>query len=184
MATVERIVQRIKGICLKPKDEWQLIAAESSSTADLLKNYALPLAAVGAVAGFIGMSFLGARLVSGLVGAIVQVALALVGVFVLSLIIDALAPKFGGEKNSAQALKVAVYSFTPGWVASVLTIVPALAPLAGLAGLYGIYLMYLGLLQLMKSPQDKAAAYTVVVVLCAIGVFLVARLITRGVLGA
>src|SRR5262245_51686567 len=119
------IVQRIKSICLKPKDEWQVIATETSSTADLLKNYALPLAAIGAVAGFIGMSFVGITIPligtvrtpigSGLVGAIVRLGLSLGGVYILALIIDALAPKFGGEKNSAQALKVAVYSFTPGW---------------------------------------------------------------------
>jgi hypothetical protein len=37
-----------------------------------------------------------------------------------------------------------------------------------LAGLYGIYLLYLGLPPLMKAPQDKAAGYTAVVVVCAI----------------
>ena len=45
------IVQRIKGIILKPKEEWDVIAGETNSTADLLKNYALPLAAIGSVAG-------------------------------------------------------------------------------------------------------------------------------------
>ena len=52
-------MDRIKGICLKPKDEWQVIAGETSTTADLLKNYALPLAAIGAAASFIGGSFVG-----------------------------------------------------------------------------------------------------------------------------
>jgi hypothetical protein len=188
------IVQRIKAICLKPKEEWQVIAGESSSTADLFKNYALPLAAVGAVAGFIGMSFIGITIpvigtvrtpvASGLVGAIVRLGLSLAGVYVLALIVDALAPKFGAEKNSAQALKVAVYSFTPGWVAAALNILPSLGALAGLAGLYGIYLLYLGLLALMKCPKEKAVGYTVVVVLCGIGVFLVIGLVAGAAMGA
>ena len=84
--------------------------------------------------------------------------------FVLGLIIDALAPKFGSEKNSAQALKVAVYSFTPGWAVGVVRILPSLGILAGLASFYGIYLLYLGLPRLMKSPQEKAVVYTLVVV--------------------
>src|SRR5260370_37391060 len=91
-----------------------------------------------------------------------------VGVFVLSLIIDALAPTCGGQKNSIPALKVAVYSYTPAWIAGVLQIVPLLSILAIFAALYGLYLLYLGLPQLMRSPQEKAVPYTVVVVVCAI----------------
>lgn len=181
------IVDRIKGICLKPKDEWSVIAGETTSTADLLKSYALPLAAIGAVAGFIGMSFIGLSVpiigtirtpvASGLVGAAVRLALTLVGVYVLALIIDALAPKFGGEKNSAQALKVSVYSSTPGWVAGVVMILPSLGILAALASLYGLYLMYLGLPRLMKCPQEKAVVYTIVVVACAIGLAIVTSVV-------
>ena len=187
------LVQRVQNICLKPKQEWEVIAGETSSTADLLKNYALPLAAIGAVAGFIGLSFIGMSvpflgtyrvpMVTGLVSAAVGLAIQLASVFVLGLIIDALAPKFGGEKNSAQALKVAVYSFTPGWAVSVVRILPSLGILAGLASLYGIYVLYLGLPRLMKSPQEKAVTYTLVVVACGIGIFIVAGLISGAIVG-
>lgn len=172
------IVDRIKGICLKPKTEWDAISGETPSTVDLFKGYAVPLAAIGAIASFIGGSIVGRSLplvgsfrvplVSGLVLAIYTFVMALVGVFVLSLIVNALAPSFGGQKDSSQALKLAVYSYTPGWVAGVLHILPSLGILAALAGLYGLYLLYLGLPRLMKCPQDKAIAYTAVVVVCAI----------------
>ena len=188
------LVQRVQNICLKPKQEWEVIAGETSSTADLLKNYALPLAAIGAIAGFIGLSFVGMSVpflgtyrvpaVTGLVSAAVGLAIQLASVFVLGLIVDALAPKFGGEKNSGQALKVAVYSFTPGWVVSAVRILPSLGILAGLASLYGIYVLYLGLPRLMKCPQEKAVAYTLVVVACGIGIFLVAGLISGAIVGA
>jgi hypothetical protein len=69
---------------------------------------------------------------------------------------------------------VAVYSYTPAWIAGVLNILPALGILGILAGLYGIYLLYLGLPFLMKAPQDKAAGYTAVVVVCAIVLSIVA----------
>src|SRR5262249_1967550 len=81
-----------------------------------------------------------------------------------SLIINALAPTFGGQKNSSQALKLAVYSYTPAWVAGVLNILPLLGVLALLGGLYGLYLMYLGIPRLMKAPADKALGHTCVVV--------------------
>ena len=93
-----------------------------------------PLAAIGAVAGFIGMSFIGVstfgrsvRMPMGLARRRgIGFAAALVEVYVLALIIDALAPKFGGEKNAAQALKISAYSFTPALVAGALLIIPSL----------------------------------------------------------
>jgi hypothetical protein len=184
------IVDRIKGICLKPKDEWQVISGETTTVADLLKNYALPLAAIGAVANFIGGSVVGrsvlgvtwrAPVVMGLVSAVVGLAAQLAIVYVLSIIISELAPKFGAEKNRDQALKVAVYSMTPGWVAGILGIFPVLGVLALIAMCYGIYVLYLGLLNVMKSPQDKAVTYTVVVVLCGLGLMIVIGLVTGAI---
>jgi hypothetical protein len=173
------VVDRVKNICLTPNTEWPVIAEEPASPANLITGYVVPLAAIGAVAGFIGgsiigisMPFIGGRyrvpLVSGLGFAVFTLVMAVVGVFILSLIIDALAPSFGGQKDSTRALKVAVYSYTPAWVAAVFNILPLLGILALLGALYGLYLLYLGLPRLMKCPADKAAGYTVVVVVCAI----------------
>jgi Yip1 domain len=187
------IVDRIKGICLKPKDEWQVIAGETSTTTDLLKNYALPLAAIGAAASFIGGSFIGRSflgvsirtpVVSGLIGAVVGIAASLAIAYILSIIVSELAPKFGAEKNRSQALKVVVYSMTPGWVAGVLGIIPALSILGLVAMGYGIYLLYLGLLNVMKSPPDKVATYTVVVVACGVGLMIVLSLVVGAVAAA
>jgi len=188
------LIPRIQNICLKPKQEWEVIAGETTSTAALLKNYALPLAAIGAVAGFIGGSFIGVTIPfvgtyrtpigMGLAGAITSLVLAIVTVYVLSLIINALAPKFGGEKNAAQALKLAVYSSTPGWVAGAVRILPSLSLLAVLAGIYGLYVFYVGLPRLMKNPPDKSPVYTLAVVGCAIILGLVVAAVTGAIVGA
>ena len=105
---------------------------------------------------------------AGLTGAVFAFVFAIVGVFILAFIINALAPTFGAQKDSNKAFKVAVYSYTPAWIAGALQILPALAILGVLAALYGLYLLYLGLPALMKAPQDKAIGYTAVVVVCAI----------------
>jgi MFS family permease len=172
------LIQRAKNICLTPTTEWPVIATEPATPGGLLGGYAAPLAAIGAIAGFIGGAIIGQTLpflghyrvpiVTALVAAIFTFGMALVGVFVLSLIIDALAPTFGGEKNSSQALKLAVYSYTPAWIAGVLQIFPVLGILGIFAALYGVYLLYLGLPHLMRSPQDKSIPYTVVVLICAV----------------
>jgi hypothetical protein len=107
-------------------------------------------------------------IVTGIGAAVFTLAMAIVGTFILSTVINLLAPSFGGEQNSAQALKVAVYSYTPAWVAGALQIIPPLSVLALLGALYGLYLLYLGLPRLMKCPEDKAIGYTLVVVVCAV----------------
>lgn len=187
------IIDRIKNILITPKTEWDVIAAEPSSTGGLLTGYVLPLAALSAIAGFIGSSIIGSStffggffrvpIVWGVALAIYAVVMAVVGVFVLSLIIDALAPTFGGEKNSKQALKVAVYAYTPAWIAGVFNIIPMLGVLAILGALYGLVLLYLGLPRLMKAPEDKAIGYTIVVVICAIVLSIIIGVIS-GVIGA
>ncbi len=187
------LVQRAKNIVLTPQTEWPVIAAETVPQGTLITGYVVPLAAISAVAAFIGQVFIGVSLpfvgtvrtpiVSGLVGAVLSVVMAVVMVYVLAMIIDALAPTFNAEKNKAQAFKVAVYSITPMWIAGILNIIPALAMLGLLAGLYGIYLMYLGLLRVMKSPDDKAVVYTGVVTICCIVVMFVLAAITLAVTG-
>jgi hypothetical protein len=172
------LVQRAKNIVTSPQSEWPVIAGETTTIADLYKGYIAPLAAIGALASFIGLTMIGITapfigtyrlsIGAGLTNAVVGYVLALAMVFILSLIIDALAPTFGGEKNPMQALKIAAYSYTPAWIAGVLQVIPMLGMLVLLASLYGIYVMYLGLPVLMKAPKEKAAAYTAVVVVCAI----------------
>jgi hypothetical protein len=173
------LVERAKKIILSPKTEWDVIATEATPTQQLLLGYVLPLSAAAAIAGFIGSvlfvgalgGLLGAHVGFGgaLVGAVIHVIMAVVSVFVIGFIIDALAPTFGGQKDMGQAIKVAAYSYTPGWVFGLLAIIPLLGWLAALVGgLYGIYLMYLGLPKLMKSPQEKAVPYLIVVIICAI----------------
>lgn len=174
-----RLVDRVKNILLTPKTEWDVIAAETTPTKDLILGYLLPLIGVAAVVGFIKYSiigfgsFFGATIRMpiewGLVHAVYQVVMGVVWVFVLGFIIDALAPTFGAQKNISQANKVAVYAGTAVCVGAILSIVPYLGGLLVLLGLlYTFYLLYLGLPRLMKGPEAKAVAYTAVVILSSI----------------
>ena len=172
------LVERVKNILLQPGEEWPVIAGEATDIKALFVFYAVPLAAIPALAGWLGRSLIGVSvpllgtyrtpLAAGLGFAIVTYVLALLGVFAVGLIVDALAPTFGGEKNRVQAMKCAVYAYTPAWVAGILQLIPSLGALVFLASLYGLYLLYLGLPMLMKAPQEKAVGYTIVVVICAI----------------
>src|SRR6185295_18372721 len=93
-------------------------------------------------------------------------------------------PTFGAEQNAARAMKVAVYSFTPAWVAGVLRAIPALGVLAILGAFYGFYLLYLGLPALMKAPKEKAVGYTVVTIVSALIVMVVVGAVGTLMIGA
>ncbi len=182
------ITERIKGILLSPKEEWQTIAGETTTISELYKNYIILLAAIGPVTSFIGMSLVGVSLptggtlrvpiTTGITSAVVQYGLTLVSVYALAFIIDALAPTFSGEKNIGQALKLATYSYTPGWLVGIFALIPSLG-IFGILGLYGLYLLYLGLPVLMKSPKEKSMGYTVAVIIAAIVIFVVIGAISR-----
>lgn len=170
------LVDRAKNILLKPKAEWAVISAEPHTVQDLYTGYVMILAAIPAVASFIGFSLIGVSsfmgtyrwpITNGITHMILQYVLNLGWVYVLALIIDALAPNFGGEKNFMQALKVSAFSPTAMWLAGIFSIIPLLGIL-GIVGLYSLYLLYTGLPLLMKTPEDKAMPYTVVVIIIAI----------------
>ena len=171
------LIQRVQDILLKPKETWPVIEAEPTDAAALFKQYVVILAAIPPIASFIGMSLVGVGafgvhirvpILSGLVSAVLSYVVSLAMVWVLALIVDALAPRFGGTKNPLNALKVVAYAMTAGFVAGVLHLLPMLSVLGVLAALYGIYLLYTGLPVLMKCPPDKAIGYTAVVTICGI----------------
>jgi hypothetical protein len=173
------LIERVKNIVLSPKLEWPVIAPEPTSTTQLYFSYVMPLSALAAVLSFVHTSIIGVNvpfagtirtpIASGLLYSIVAFGFSLVGLFLLGLIINALAPSFSGVRDQRQALKVAAYSMTPGYLSAALALSPVLPTLLQLiAGLYGIYVLYLGLPILMRSPRDKAVGYTASVVICTI----------------
>ncbi len=186
------IVGRVKGLLLAPRAEWPAIAREPGDAAHLFANYVGYLAVIPAVAGFVGGSLVGFPVggvgmvrigfFSGLLYAIFGYLMTFAGVYAVALIVDALAPHFGGVKNFANALRVSAYFPTPFWLAGIFSMLPGLSFL-GILGLYGFYLLWLGLPVLMQSPQDKAAGYAVAVAVCAAVVALAIAVILGGLFG-
>lgn len=178
------LVARAKAILMTPRQEWEVIDAEPLNLSELLTGYVLPLAAIGPIASMIGWSMFGFgglfRLSIGSIisHAIVMYIMAIIGVFVLAWIINALAPSFGGTQNMPQAIKLAAYASTAAWVAGIFGIIPALAILMAIGGLYSLYLCYVGLPIIMKSPADKTMVYFIVIIIAAIIIYAVLGMIT------
>ena len=166
------LVSRVKNILLDPQNEWRVIDGEQDPPNAILKSYVAIVAAIPPICGFIGASIIGvgpyrAGIVLGLISAIIQYVLALIGVYLIAFIIDALAPTFGGQKNFNSAFKVSAYAPTAAWVAGVFALLPILSVLT-ILGLYSLYLLYLGLPMLMRAPPERAIGYIIAVIVCAV----------------
>jgi hypothetical protein len=175
------LFDRARDIILRPALEWPLIEREPGTVGSVFVPYALVLAAIGPLAGLIGGQLFGYSLgffswrppLGGAIAyALVSYALSLASVYILALIVDALAPNFGGTKNQVNAVKLAVYSWTAAWLAGIFGLFPPLAILA-IVGLYSLYLLYSGLPVMMKCPREKASGYAAVVIGLAIILWIV-----------
>ncbi len=182
------LVARAQAIILKPKEEWGKIKAESTTIAQLFTSYAILLAAIPAIAQFIGHGLVGRRIPfagwvrysigSALFEAILYYVFTLVSVYLFGIVINALAPSFGSKQSPVNAMKLAVFSMTPMWIGGIFYIIPFLGFLAWLASLYGLYILYLGFDNpLMDTPKEKVVGYLlvsiVVIVVLSMVVFLV-----------
>jgi hypothetical protein len=188
------LISRVQNILLKPKEEWAVIDAEPATVQGIFTSYVMILAAIPPLMVAIGLFLFlphgtiygvayGVSTTALVVGAVVQYILGLVSVYVLALIIDALAPSFGSTKDPIKALKVAAYYPTAVWLGYILMIYPPIGFLGVLVGgIYSLYLLFLGLPVLMKTPADKQVAYFVVTLVVAIVVIGIINMVGQRVM--
>ena len=171
------IVERAKAITLNPVATWPTIDAETHTPQSLYVPYLLILAAIPAVAMFIGMSIVGMGgfgfsmrlpIGTGLAMMVTNYVLTLVMTFAMGWLVSALAPTFGGQKSTIQGLKLVVFGSTPMLLAGVFYIFPALGMISLLVAFYALYVMYVGMPVLMKNPKEKTIPYMLVVAVCGI----------------
>ena len=172
------LVDRVKNILLSPRTEWPKIAGEAATVQSLYTGYILILAAIAPIALLIRSG--GAAIAA----AIAQYIVALVIIYLLALIADALAPTFNGTKDFTQSLKLVAYSYTAPWIAGVFLLLgTTIGGLIGLlAAIYAWYTFYLGVPALKKYPPEKAVGYTIVVVLCGIVLAIVLGVVLMSVM--
>jgi len=185
-------VARVKAILIDPAAAWRGFEKDIGDPAYLLSRYVAVLALIPALSSFVGATLIGVvapsgtilrtDLIGGLFGAIFSYAASCAIVVLLGLIIDLLAPRFGGRRNFEDAFKLAVYSFTPLWLAGIFLLLPGLRFLL-LTGVYGIYLFWLGAPRLAKVPEQQAANFTLVIVICTGGLLYGAALAQRMLFG-
>ena len=171
--TFTNLVERIRRILGDPRGAWVTIAAEPASLQSLYTGWIMILAAIGPLALLLSTN--SPQL------AIAQYLRSLIMTFVLALVVDTVAPSFGGTKDFVASLKLTAYSYTATWLAGIFDLLGAVGAIAVLlATLYTLYTFFLGAPLLNKASPDKAVPFTIVVVLCGIVLFFLARFAFTG----
>jgi hypothetical protein len=159
----EFIFSRAYGLLREPNKEWQQIKAEQTTVPNILLGYVAPLAAIPPICGLIGallfeptrLRAIHTEITSVFVTWVVTVAL----VFLLGLLVNALADQFDADRDELAAQKIAAYSLTPSFLSGLFSLWPPLWWLSLFALGAMVYIMYRGLPILMKAPQERALHY-------------------------
>ena len=176
-AVFSGLLARVKGMLLQPAQTWPLVAAEDDSIARVYKSYLVWLLLIPSVAAFIGSSIVGmgafgvtirVPVLQGLANMVVGFVLGLGMVYLVAMIANALAPRFGGSSNLPSAFKLVAYGATAALVGGMFQIIPMLGILGVIASIYSIYLLYLGVPLLAGVPKERSKGYTAVLVICAV----------------
>ena len=185
------LINRVKGIILNPKNEWNTIQQEQTSSATVLTSYLIPLVLIPVVASFIGYGLIGRNMpiighVSsmsfGIRYAILMLVNMVAGVYLTAFVIDALAPSFSATKNYNNAFRLVVYSYTPMLVAGIFYILPALSFIAFIASIYGLYILYVGLKPMMQVTEEKVTVYFIVSLIVLIAVYIILSMILSAII--
>ncbi|MBM3892314.1 MAG: YIP1 family protein, partial [Verrucomicrobia bacterium] len=167
-----KIIRRIKNLVIQPAQEWEAIREEKLSVATMFTEYLLVMAAVPALANFIGYTVVGLPVapglqirvdpIGGLTAAVFRYGLSLGAVYVTAFVIHKLAPVFDAERDWLAAFKLSAFTYLPIWGASILLVVPLFGRLLVLLSLYSIYIFYVGMQKLMRHGGDKTIPFMVV----------------------
>ena len=192
-AKAEIIFSRAYGLLRDPKQEWEQIRAEATSVQAILIGYVAPLAAIPPLCGLIGAYAFGLHyggvdvrppLDDALVGAAVSFLASVAMVFLLGLLINALAENFDADRNDLASQKVAAYAMTPAFLSGLFSLWPPLWWLSLIAIAASVFLLYRGLPALMKAPHDRALGYTATVTIAGLVAFIVLFSLSSCVTGA
>jgi hypothetical protein len=167
------LVARARAILMTPRAAWAEIAVEPTTVRSIFTGYVMIIGAINPICFTLGRLLFGERVlgavyrppvIAALIEGVIGYAMVLGSVFALTFLIEGFATPFGAARDRRSAFKVAAYSGTAGWLASVAYLVPALGFLALIGQIYTLYLLYRGVQALLQPPPQRALGYVALVV--------------------
>ncbi len=190
---MENLINRAKKMVFQPKETWEEIKTEETTTSGILTNYVFPLALIPAIASFIGYGFIGfnigifgraASIEWGIGQAVTTFVSTFIGVIISAWVISRLGKNFGTSTTMNDAAKLVAYSYTPALIAGVFYMIPALTIIIALGGLYSLYLLYIGFQPITNVSEQQKTSYFLVSLIVIIVVSVVLFLVLGSILTA
>ena len=166
-------IQHIIGLFVDPPQQWGKIREQYASGQNNSVIHIFILAAIPAIAGYIGTTQVGWRIGVGdpikitgdsaIAIAIIYYIAMLVGVFCIGWVIQMLGKAYEVVKPLPLCIALASYTATPLFLIGVMEVYPVLwlNMLLGLPALaYTVYLLYTGLPIMMEIPPEKGFLYS------------------------
>lgn len=162
-------LRRIAGLVVRPRQEWERIAAEETSVDVLIRRYIVPLCLLGPIATTIGMHYFdvawdadqGYRVPAGEIFAAAATTLftSIFSVFALAAIFVLIAPMYGSTRNYRDALTVATYGAVPVLLAGITLVLPVMAIVSVVAFVQTLYLYWLGAKRMLNVVRNEQAEF-------------------------
>jgi hypothetical protein len=162
------VLNHVWGLFFQPKKEWKSIKEERCTVGKCFCSHALILAAIPAIAGYVGTTQVGwsfggfevHRLTtqSALQIAVLTYLTMLIAVFSLGMAIHWMGQTYGSRQTPSRAIALAAYTATPLWIMGFFFLYPILwvNMLIGLPALaYTVYLLYTGVPVMMGVSQER-----------------------------
>jgi hypothetical protein len=188
------LLSHVWGLLSHPEEEWKDIRKEQCTVTRCYCSHVLILAAIPAIAGYIGTTLVGWQVTgrevhkltpdSALQISILFYFTMLVGVFSIGALIHWMGKTYGSKQPLPQCIALAAYTATPLFLIGVMMLYPKLwlNMLIGLPALaYTVYLLYTGVPIMMGIPKERGFLFASAVL--AVGlVMLVAVLVASVIL--
>lgn len=180
---MEQIFERFWKVIVKPAEAWAEIAERPNSVLALVAVFILPLVGLATYLELDGFKSLSEQTGIGWEYiAVVSALSTLISIFLGAWLIHLLAPRYKSESSFIAVFNLIAYSFLPVMLSKVVaSLHPRLALLIW-TGLYALALFWKGCTILLKTPENRATAYTLVALMLVAGIGFVINAVALAVL--
>jgi len=171
--SIAPLVERVKLVVTDRTGCWNVVSADTRDAKALFKDFAAPMAVVGALVILVASFLFGVASMMGVRFVLFQfVASVLNGCasgLLMALIATQVASLVGGTVSFDRAYSWVVHSLMVGFVASLLAVVPIIGALIALVGSVAtVYWAWTGIGTMMDVPAEKRAIFFVGTILLSI----------------
>ena len=169
------LIERVKTVVTNPSGCWDIVSADSRDAKSRFKEFAVPMAVLGAFATLIGSFVSGVASILGIGVILLQfvsaIVMACASGFIMAFIATKVASLVGGSVTLDRAYSWLLHASMVSFVGGLTMVVPVMGAFVGfLASIATLYWGWKGIGKMIDVPSEKRALFYVGTI---VGTFLV-----------